>query len=210
MRRRYGAFTASLDKREHLLLGRREVDARRAARGRVHGSLRRRTARRRPCTITEESALLAELVAVSRRAYAIDDEEDAEGVFCPGRRSSITQALRWRRQRDGRSSTCRSGASSRSAHRPRPHRRDLGLLGSPRPPAARGRMRRALVVDGIGSRGLSRRAELEPGPAGRGRLATAACAAPAWSCCAARSTPPSCAIRSRSATVVGVVTVGEA
>ena len=37
-----------------------------------------------PHTITDESALLAELVAVSRRAYAIDDEEDAEGVFCVG------------------------------------------------------------------------------------------------------------------------------
>ncbi len=35
-------------------------------------------------TITDEAALLAELVAVNRRGYAIDDEEDAEGVFCVG------------------------------------------------------------------------------------------------------------------------------
>ena len=35
-------------------------------------------------TITDETALLAELVAVNRRGYAIDDEEDAEGVFCVG------------------------------------------------------------------------------------------------------------------------------
>jgi IclR family transcriptional regulator, acetate operon repressor len=35
-------------------------------------------------TITDEAALLTELVAVNRRGYAIDDEEDAEGVFCVG------------------------------------------------------------------------------------------------------------------------------
>ena len=37
-----------------------------------------------PHTITEESALHTELRAVNRRGYAIDDEEDAEGVFCVG------------------------------------------------------------------------------------------------------------------------------
>jgi len=37
-----------------------------------------------PHTITDETALLAELDAVTRRGYAIDDEEDAEGVFCVG------------------------------------------------------------------------------------------------------------------------------
>ena len=35
-------------------------------------------------TITSEPALLTELHAVGRRGYAIDDEEDAEGVFCVG------------------------------------------------------------------------------------------------------------------------------
>jgi IclR family transcriptional regulator, acetate operon repressor len=35
-------------------------------------------------TITDESALLAELDAVARRGYAIDDEEDTDGVFCVG------------------------------------------------------------------------------------------------------------------------------
>jgi IclR family acetate operon transcriptional repressor len=35
-------------------------------------------------TITDESHLLAELQAVGRRGYAVDDEEDAEGVFCVG------------------------------------------------------------------------------------------------------------------------------
>jgi IclR family acetate operon transcriptional repressor len=40
----------------------------------------RRTAK----TLTEPDALLHELVAVRERRYAIDDEEDAEGVFCVG------------------------------------------------------------------------------------------------------------------------------
>ena len=35
-------------------------------------------------TITDEAALLAELEGVARHGYAIDDEEDAEGVFCVG------------------------------------------------------------------------------------------------------------------------------
>ncbi|MDP9284463.1 MAG: IclR family transcriptional regulator [Actinomycetota bacterium] len=37
-----------------------------------------------PHTITDEAHLLAELEAVERRGYALDDEEDAEGVFCVG------------------------------------------------------------------------------------------------------------------------------
>jgi IclR family transcriptional regulator, acetate operon repressor len=37
-----------------------------------------------PNTIADEPALLAELEAVGRRGYAIDDEEDTEGVFCVG------------------------------------------------------------------------------------------------------------------------------
>jgi IclR family acetate operon transcriptional repressor len=35
-------------------------------------------------TITEEATLLGELDEVGRRGYAIDDEEDADGVFCVG------------------------------------------------------------------------------------------------------------------------------
>ena len=35
-------------------------------------------------TITDESALLAELDTVARLGYAVDDEEDTEGVFCVG------------------------------------------------------------------------------------------------------------------------------
>jgi IclR family acetate operon transcriptional repressor len=35
-------------------------------------------------TITDEETLLAELETVSQRGYAVDDEEDADGVFCVG------------------------------------------------------------------------------------------------------------------------------
>jgi IclR family acetate operon transcriptional repressor len=35
-------------------------------------------------TIIEEAALFSDLEEVSRRGYAIDDEEDADGVFCVG------------------------------------------------------------------------------------------------------------------------------
>jgi IclR family transcriptional regulator, acetate operon repressor len=79
-------FTAGLGKREHLhcsAVGKAMLAA--LPEARVHEivaavGLPAKT----PHTITEEAALLAELVAVSRRAYAIDDEEDAEGVFCVG------------------------------------------------------------------------------------------------------------------------------
>jgi IclR family acetate operon transcriptional repressor len=37
-----------------------------------------------PRTITDAASLAAELDAVGSRGYAIDDEEDAEGVFCVG------------------------------------------------------------------------------------------------------------------------------
>jgi IclR family acetate operon transcriptional repressor len=39
---------------------------------------------RTPKTITEVDELLRDLAAVRERGYAIDDEEDAEGVFCVG------------------------------------------------------------------------------------------------------------------------------
>jgi IclR family acetate operon transcriptional repressor len=35
-------------------------------------------------TITDEETLLAELETVTQRGYAIDDEEDADGIFCIG------------------------------------------------------------------------------------------------------------------------------
>jgi IclR family acetate operon transcriptional repressor len=79
-------FTASLGKREHLhcsAVGKSMLAALPAAR--VHEIIAAvGLPAKTPHTITDESALLAELVAVSRRAYAIDDEEDAEGVFCVG------------------------------------------------------------------------------------------------------------------------------
>ena len=37
-----------------------------------------------PHTITDEETLLNELDAVAQRGYAVDDEEDVEGVFCVG------------------------------------------------------------------------------------------------------------------------------
>jgi IclR family acetate operon transcriptional repressor len=37
-----------------------------------------------PHTITDEDTLLAELDTVAQHGYAVDDEEDVEGVFCVG------------------------------------------------------------------------------------------------------------------------------
>lgn len=79
-------FTANLGKREHLhssavgkaMLATMPTEA-------VHQILATagmpgKTAN----TIADEPALLTELEAVARRGYAIDDEEDTEGVFCVG------------------------------------------------------------------------------------------------------------------------------
>jgi IclR family transcriptional regulator, acetate operon repressor len=79
-------FTASLGKREHLhcsAVGKSMLAALPAATvGEIVAAagLPGKT----PHTITDESALQAELAVVGRRGYAIDDEEDAEGVFCVG------------------------------------------------------------------------------------------------------------------------------
>jgi IclR family transcriptional regulator, acetate operon repressor len=79
-------FTASLGKREHLhcsAVGKSMLAALPAATVReivAAAGLPGKT----PHTITDEPALQAELAIVGRRGYAIDDEEDAEGVFCVG------------------------------------------------------------------------------------------------------------------------------
>jgi IclR family acetate operon transcriptional repressor len=41
-------------------------------------------ARRTPHTITDTGTLLSALAAIRRRGFAVDDEEDNEGVFCVG------------------------------------------------------------------------------------------------------------------------------
>jgi len=79
-------FTSNLGKREHLhcsavgksmlaTLPQAGVDEIVAAVG-----LPQKT----PHTIADPSALRSELAAIKSRGYAIDDEEDAEGVFCVG------------------------------------------------------------------------------------------------------------------------------
>ena len=79
-------FTANLGKREDLhstAVGKAMLAA--LPRATVHEMLASAgMPSKTPHTITDEPALLAELVAVDRRGYAIDDEEDAEGVFCVG------------------------------------------------------------------------------------------------------------------------------
>lgn len=45
---------------------------------------RRRLTRRTPHTITDHAALLSHLVTVRERGYAIDDEEDYQGIICVG------------------------------------------------------------------------------------------------------------------------------
>ena len=79
-------FTANLGKREHLhcsAVGKAMLAA--LPEATVHeivaaAGLPGKT----PKTITDAGALYAELDAVLGRGYAIDDEEDAEGVFCVG------------------------------------------------------------------------------------------------------------------------------
>ena len=79
-------FTANLGKREHLhcsAVGKAMLAA--LPEATVHeivatAGLPGKT----PKTITDAPALYAELDAVLGRGYAIDDEEDAEGVFCVG------------------------------------------------------------------------------------------------------------------------------
>ena len=79
-------FTANLGKREHLhcsAVGKSMLAALPAATVReilATAGMPAKTSH----TITDEAALLAELEAVARHGYAIDDEEDAEGVFCVG------------------------------------------------------------------------------------------------------------------------------
>jgi IclR family acetate operon transcriptional repressor len=79
-------FTANLGKREHLhcsAVGKAMLAA--LPKTTVHeilatAGLPEKTA----YTITETPALHADLASVEQRGYAIDDEEDAEGVFCVG------------------------------------------------------------------------------------------------------------------------------
>jgi IclR family acetate operon transcriptional repressor len=79
-------FTANLGKREYLhcsAVGKAILAALPEATVReivAAAGLPARTAH----TITSEAALLAELTAVARRGYAVDDEEDAAGVACVG------------------------------------------------------------------------------------------------------------------------------
>jgi IclR family acetate operon transcriptional repressor len=79
-------FAANLGKREHLHCS--------AVGKSMLAALDRETTRsilavagmpgKTPHTITDEQTLLGELDAVTQRGYAVDDEEDAEGVFCVG------------------------------------------------------------------------------------------------------------------------------
>jgi IclR family transcriptional regulator, acetate operon repressor len=79
-------FAANLGKREHLhcsavgkaMLAALDRDAARAIL--AAAGMPGKTAH----TITDEGTLLAELDTVAQRGFAVDDEEDAEGVFCVG------------------------------------------------------------------------------------------------------------------------------
>jgi IclR family acetate operon transcriptional repressor len=79
-------FAAHLGKREHLhssavgkaMLATLDRDAARSML--AAAGMPRKTTH----TITDEGAMFAELDAVAQRGYALDDEEDAEGVFCVG------------------------------------------------------------------------------------------------------------------------------
>lgn len=79
-------FTASLGKREHLhcsAVGKAMLAALPSASVREiigRAGLPGKTAR----TLTDPAALVSDLEGVARRGYAIDDEEDAVGVFCVG------------------------------------------------------------------------------------------------------------------------------
>jgi IclR family transcriptional regulator, acetate operon repressor len=79
-------FAANLGKREHLHCS--------AVGKAMLAELDRETARsivaavgmpgKTKHTITDEQTLLADLETVAQRGYAVDDEEDADGVFCVG------------------------------------------------------------------------------------------------------------------------------
>ena len=79
-------FAASLGKREHLhssAVGKAMLSTLPAADVRAiveEAGLPGKTSR----TITDVEPLLGELVLVAGRGYAVDDEEDSEGVFCVG------------------------------------------------------------------------------------------------------------------------------
>ena len=79
-------FTANLGKREHLhcsAVGKAMLAA--LPETTVHEILAvAGLPEKTTYTITEAEALHADLESVTHRGYAIDDEEDAEGVFCVG------------------------------------------------------------------------------------------------------------------------------
>jgi len=79
-------FAANLGKREHLhssAVGKAMLASldRNAARAILAAA---GMPRKTPHTISDEETLFAELDAVAQRGYALDDEEDVEGVFCVG------------------------------------------------------------------------------------------------------------------------------
>ncbi len=175
------------------LLRRRQGDARRTAREQaVHRILATAGMPGKTShTITDEAALLAELEGVARHGYAIDDEEDAEGVFCVG--SAVFD----------HSAGCVGAVSVTGLKLDLPAWRieQLGqIVARAREPdldcslgavrdETRARRRQPRLDRDPGTRGAHSR----PGRGRRPRLPTAGFAAPISSSCAARSTPPSCA-----------------